>query len=140
MSTARILYGMYFALTAIEVVLLMFGGLSLFDSLIHAFGSAGTGGFSNYSDSVGHFNSAYVDGVITVFMILFGVNLACIFYFFSRNINRCGRMKNFECILALLHYYDQYFSTLRKHIKSISLRGLPSGNYYYNYRICNCRL
>ena len=54
MSTARILYGMYFALTALEVILLMFGGLSLFDSLIHSFGSAGTGGFSNYADSVGH--------------------------------------------------------------------------------------
>lgn len=79
MSTARILYGMYFALTALEVILLMFGGLSLFDSLIHSFGSAGTGGFSNYADSVGHFDSAYVDGVITVFMILFGVNFSLYF-------------------------------------------------------------
>ena len=57
----------------------MFGGLSLFDSLIHSFGSAGTGGFSNYADSVGHFDSAYVDGVITVFMILFGVNFSLYF-------------------------------------------------------------
>ena len=79
MSTARILYGMYFALTALEVILLMFGGLSLFDSLIHSFGSAGTGGFSNYADSVGDFDSAYVDGVITVFMILFGVNFSLYF-------------------------------------------------------------
>lgn len=79
MSTARILYGMYFALTALEVILLMFGGLSLFDSLIHSFGSAGTGGFSNYADSVGHFDSAYVDGVVTVFMILFGVNFSLYF-------------------------------------------------------------
>ena len=79
MSTARILYGMYFALTALEVILIMFGGLSLFDSLIHSFGSAGTGGFSNYADSVGHFDSAYVDGVITVFMILFGVNFSLYF-------------------------------------------------------------
>ena len=79
MSTARILYGMYFALTALEVILLMFGGLSLFDSLIHSFGSAGTGGFFNYADSVGDFDSAYVDGVITVFMILFGVNFSLYF-------------------------------------------------------------
>ena len=74
MSTARILYGMYFALTAIEIILLIFGGMNLFDSLIHAFGTAGTGGFSNYADSVGHFNSAYIDGVISLFMILFGIN------------------------------------------------------------------
>lgn len=74
MSTARILYGMYLGLTIIEVVLLLLGGLSLFDSLIHAFGTAGTGGFSNYTDSIGHFQSAYIDGVVSLFMILFGVN------------------------------------------------------------------
>ena len=71
-TTAQILYGMYFILTAIQVVLLLLGGMNLFDSLIHAFGTAGTGGFSNYADSVGHFDSAYLDGVISVFMILFG--------------------------------------------------------------------
>ena len=74
MSTARILYGMYLGLTIIEVVLLLLGGMSLFDSLIHAFGTAGTGGFSNYADSIGHFQSAYIDGVVSLFMILFGVN------------------------------------------------------------------
>lgn len=74
MSTARILYGMYLGLTIIEVVLLLLGGMSLFDSLIHAFGTAGTGGFSNYTDSIGHFQSAYIDGVVSLFMILFGVN------------------------------------------------------------------
>ena len=73
-DTARILYGMYFVLTAVEVVLLFLGGMNLFDSLIHSFSTAGTGGFSNYAASVGHFDSAYVDGVITVFMILFGIN------------------------------------------------------------------
>ena len=73
-DTARILYGMYFAFTVLEVILLMIGGMGLFDSLIHAFGTAGTGGFSNYAASVGHFNSAYIDVVISVFMILFGVN------------------------------------------------------------------
>jgi len=71
MSTARILYGMYLGLTIIEVVLLLLGGMSLFDSLIHAFGTAGTGGFSNYTDSIGHFQSAYIDGVVSLFMILF---------------------------------------------------------------------
>lgn len=74
MSTARILYAMYLGLTLIEVILLIFGGMNLFDSLIHAFGTAGTGGFSNYGASVGHFDSAYIDGVIAVFMILFGIN------------------------------------------------------------------
>ena len=67
MSTARILYGMYLGLTLIEVILLLLGGMNMFDSLIHAFGTAGTGGFSNYAASVGHFDSAYIDGVISIF-------------------------------------------------------------------------
>ena len=79
-TTARILYGIYFGLTMILVILLMFGGMNLFDSLIHAFGSAGTGGFSNYADSVGHFDSAYIDYVISIFMILFGINFN-LYYF-----------------------------------------------------------
>ena len=79
MSTARILYGMYLTLTVIEMVFLVIGGMNLFDSMIFSFGSAGTGGFSNYADSVAHFNSAYIDGVITVFCALFGVNFA-LFY------------------------------------------------------------
>ncbi len=80
MSTARILYGMYFGLTVIEIIFLVFGGMNLFDSLIHAFGTAGTGGFSNYAASVGHFDSAYIDGVISIFMILFGINFNLYFY------------------------------------------------------------
>lgn len=80
MSTARILYGMYLTLTVIEMVFLVIGGMNLFDSMIFSFGSAGTGGFSNYADSVAHFNSAYIDGVITVFCALFGVNFS-LFYF-----------------------------------------------------------
>ena len=79
MSTARILYGMYLTLTVIEMVFLVIGGMNLFDSMIFSFGSAGTGGFSNYADSVAHFNSAYIDGVITVCCALFGVNCA-LFY------------------------------------------------------------
>ena len=72
--TARLLYEMYFALTAAEVVFLMLGGMSLYDALLHAFSTAGTGGFSNKNASIGFYDSAYIDGVITIFMILFGIN------------------------------------------------------------------
>lgn len=72
--TAKILYEMYFVLTAAEVVLLMFGGMNLYDAVVHSFSTAGTGGFSNRNASVSFYDSAYIDGVITVFMILFGVN------------------------------------------------------------------
>ena len=80
-GTARILYGMYFALTTIEVVFLLAGGMNLFDAVTHAFSTAGTGGFSNRAASVSFYDSAYIDGVITVFMILFGINFNLYFLF-----------------------------------------------------------
>ena len=76
----RILYLMYAGMTVIEIVLLLFGGMSLFDSIVHAFGTAGTGGFGIKNTSVGYYDSAYIDGVIGVFMLLFGVNFN-IYYF-----------------------------------------------------------
>ena len=78
--SARILYGIYLSLTAAEIILLMCGGLSLYDSVIHACSSAGTGGFSVYSDSIGHYGSLYVEMVIAVFIILFGINFN-LYYF-----------------------------------------------------------
>ena len=79
-DTAKILYGIYLVLTVIEIILLMVGGMPLFDSCIHAFGSAGTGGFSNRNLSVGAYDNAYFDVVIGVFMLLFGVNFN-LYYF-----------------------------------------------------------
>ncbi len=73
-NTAQILYGMYCGLTVLEVILLCVGGMPLYDSLIHAFGTAGTGGFSNMNLSVAAYNSAYFDYVISIFMLMFGVN------------------------------------------------------------------
>jgi trk system potassium uptake protein TrkH len=73
-ESAGSLYKIYIAFTIIELVLLMFGGMSLYDSLIHTSGTMGTGGFSNYAASVGHFNSVYIDIIISVFMLACGVN------------------------------------------------------------------
>lgn len=73
-STAMILYSIYMTLTVLQVVLLLCGGLPFFDSLVTAFGTAGTGGFGIKNASIGFYNSAYIDGVVTVFMLLFGVN------------------------------------------------------------------
>ena len=62
------------------VVFLLFGGMNLYDALLHAFSTAGTGGFSNRAASVSFYDSAYIDGVITVFMILFGINFNLYFF------------------------------------------------------------
>ncbi len=72
-DTAKILYLIYIALTAIEVVFLLCGGMSLFESLVHSFGTAGTGGFGIKADSIGSY-SLYLQWVITIFMLIFGVN------------------------------------------------------------------
>lgn len=87
-KTATVLYLIYFAMTVVEILLLLFQ-MPLFDSLITAFGTAGTGGFSNRNASIGAYNSAYVDGVVTVFMLLFGVNFN-IYYLFLRREFRQG--------------------------------------------------
>lgn len=72
-DTAKILYLVYIAMTLIMTVMLWCGDMNLFDSLLHSFGTAGTGGFGIKGDSVGGY-SAYSQWVITVFMLLFGIN------------------------------------------------------------------
>lgn len=72
-ETARILYVIYFVMTLVQVVLLLLGGMDLFDSLLHAFGTAGTGGFGIKADSVASY-SPYLQWVITIFMFIFGAN------------------------------------------------------------------
>ena len=73
-QTARILYIIYAALTVVLTVLLMLGGMDLYDALLHAFATAGTGGFSTKAASVGAYNSAYIEIVIGVFLVIFAAN------------------------------------------------------------------
>ena len=79
-NTAMYMYAIYGVLTVITIILLCAGGMPFFDSVCHAMGTAGTGGFGIKNAGIAHYNSAYIDGVITVMMILFGVNFN-IFYF-----------------------------------------------------------
>ncbi len=78
-QTAFLLYAIYFAMTIVEIILLLIGDMPLFDSLCHAFGTAGTGGFGIKADSIAGY-SVYLQGVITVFMFLFGVNFTFYYY------------------------------------------------------------
>ena len=78
--TAQILYKIYVVMTLILIVLLVLGDMPLFDSILHAFGTAGTGGFGIKNSSVTYYDSAYIDYVLTLFMFLFGVNFN-IYYF-----------------------------------------------------------
>ncbi len=73
-GTAKLLWFIYVGFTAAETLLLLLGGMDLFDALTHTFGTLGTGGFSTKNASVGHYKSAYIEGVITLFMLLAGIN------------------------------------------------------------------
>ena len=88
-STAKILYGIYFALTVLEVVFLLLGGMPLFESMLTAFGTAGTGGFGFRNDSFASF-SPYIQWVVTIFMILFGVNFNAYFLLLMRKFRRAA--------------------------------------------------
>lgn len=82
-DTAKILYLIYIVMTVIEFIMLICGGMPLFDSILHAFGTAGTGGFGIKADSVAGY-SPYLQWVITVFMFLFGINFNLYYLFLLR--------------------------------------------------------
>lgn len=85
--SVRILYLMYIVLTLLEIVFLLFGGMPLFDSVVHAFGTAGTGGFGIKNSSIAYYNSAYIDYVIGIFMVLFGLNFNVYFMLIMRKFS-----------------------------------------------------
>ena len=97
-STARILYIIYFALTIIEVIFLMFGGLPLFDAICTSTATAGTGGFGIKNDSFTSY-SPYLQWVVTVFMILFGVNFNAYYLLLFRQFKKAATMEE------VLHYF-----------------------------------
>lgn len=84
-DTAKILYLIYFALTVVQVVFLLCGGMTLFDSLIYTFGTAGTGGFGIKPDSIAGY-TPYTQWVITVFMLLFGLNFNLFYLLLLRRV------------------------------------------------------
>ena len=70
------LWKAYVLFTVLEIVLLWLGGMNLFDSICHTFGTLATGGFSTKNASIGYYSSPYIQMVITLFMFIAGVNFA----------------------------------------------------------------
>ena len=123
-DTAKILYGIYLVLTLVEIVLLLAGGMPLFDACIHSFGSAGTGGFSCRNLSVGAYQNPYFDIVIGIFMLLFGVNFN-LYYFLLirrfRDVFHSEELRSYLLIVAaavvaitvdIAHLYDSVSTSL----------------------------
>ena len=97
-STARILYIIYFCLTVAEVIFLMAGGMSLFNSVCTATATAGTGGFGVMNDSLAGF-SPYIQWVVTIFMILFGVNFNAYYLVVFNQVRKALTMEE------VVHYF-----------------------------------
>ena len=100
--TALILYGIYFAMTVILILLLLLGGMPLFDSMLHAFGTAGTGGFGIKSNSVEFYQSPYLEMVIGIFMILFGTNFNLYYFLLLGNFSKVFKSEELRWYLGII--------------------------------------
>ncbi len=131
-KSARILYSMYFGLTLAEVIFLKLGGMDWYDSIIHSFSTAGTGGFNNRNNSVAFYDSAYIDGVITTFMILFGINFNMYYFLLLKKVKIVFKNEELRAYLGIiaattlaitvniLHIYEEPLKAFRYAIFQVS--------------------
>ena len=129
-TTAKILYRIYILLTLLEFLALLLCGLNGYDAAMHTLSTAGTGGFSNYSASVGAFGSPAAEAVITFFMFLFGVNFALYYRFLisppKDKLSSFFRDEEFRW----------YFCIVGSFILLLTLFNLP---YYHNSLLSSLR-
>ena len=130
-STAKILYTIYILMTVVEMVFLLLGGMPLFDTLCLSFGTAGTGGFGIKNDSIASY-STYNQIVITVFMILFGVNFNAYYLLLSKKVivkgyvKAGGSIKNAENTEEPIRYTQEEQNYLNLYEQD--LKGLRDGD------------
>lgn len=100
-DTAKILYLIYIVLTLLEIVFLLFGGMPLYDSIVHTFGTAGTGGFGIKGDSIAGY-SPYCQWVITIFMLIFGINFNIYFLLLIRRFKSVFKSSELWCYISIV--------------------------------------
>lgn len=100
-QTARILYAIYFVMTMAEIILLLMGGMPLFDAITLSMGTAGTGGFGIRNDSIGSY-TPYMQNVITVFMILFGVNFNIYYLYLCKKWRQALRSEEVKMYFGII--------------------------------------
>ena len=116
-QTARILYVIYAVLTLIETGLLMLGGMSLYDALLHAFATAGTGGFSTRAASVAAFDSVYIELVIGIFLVIFAANFNLYYLILIGRVREALRSEELHWYLAIIA------------LATLSIAGATAGMY-----------
>ena len=99
---ATMLYGIYITLTALEFILLLFGGLNVFEAINKIFTTAGTGGFGIYNSNAAAFDSYYVQTVIAVFMLLFGINFSVYLCLIARKFKQSLKFEELWIYLGIV--------------------------------------
>lgn len=99
---ATMLYGIYITLTALEFILLLFGGLNIFEAINTSFSTAGTGGFGIYNSNAAAFDSYYVQTVIAVFMLLFGINFSVYLCLIARKFKQSLKFEELWIYLGIV--------------------------------------
>lgn len=118
-ETARILYIIYVLMTIIAVLLFTAGGMPIFDSFIHAFGTAGTGGFSSKALSIGYYNSDFIEWSTGILMFLFGINFTLYYFIFKgewKNTIKSEELRLYTAIVVVV-------------VSLIYLNNLPTYDY-----------
>ncbi|MBQ3105054.1 MAG: TrkH family potassium uptake protein [Lachnospiraceae bacterium] len=100
-TTARILYLIYLAMTIIEILILFVSGMPLFDSVTLSFGTAGTGGFGVKNSSLADY-TAFQQWVVTIFMILFGINFNAYYLLLFKSIRQAFKIEEVRWYLAII--------------------------------------
>ena len=100
-ETAKILYAIYIVMTLVEIILLLFAGMPLFDSLTVSFGTAGTGGFGIKNTSIADYNMV-IQAIISIFMILFGVNFGAYFLLLGNNKKDAFKLEEVHWYLIII--------------------------------------
>ncbi len=100
-STAKILYGIYIALTMLEILLLMCGGLDWFEATTLSFGTAGTGGFAIRNSGLADYSS-FVQITITIFMVIFGIDFSFYYLILMRKVKTAFRMEEVWAYLGII--------------------------------------
>jgi trk system potassium uptake protein TrkH len=124
-QTALILYGIYIALTVLQIIILLLCKMPLYDSIVTSFATAGTGGFSVLNDSIAGYQSPAVEWVIGIFMLLFGINFNLFFFLLIGRIKDVFKSEELRAYLAVVsasvlvilintyHMFDSFGQGLR---------------------------
>lgn len=145
-DTAKVLYTAYISISIIEFVLLLFGGMSPYESAIHTFGTLGTGGFSTRNASVGAFNSSYIFIVISIFMIMSGVNFSLYYDLFKgkwKEVFKNSELRLylgiiFAAVIAItinthMNFYHNIFEAFKHSLFQVSSLMTTTGYTSFDY-------